>query len=76
MQPARASASRGLLTETVRARLKTLVPDLAGIGLDGIGALDARGRVVARIGEREADRGESVARHRSDGRCPTRLSQR
>jgi hypothetical protein len=60
------SASKGqgearLLTETVRARLKTLVPDLAGIGLDGIGALDARGRVVARIGERESDAGDSLA---------------
>ncbi|HEY0706354.1 MAG TPA: MXAN_5187 family protein [Polyangia bacterium] len=60
------SASKGLgearlLTDTVRARLKTLVPDLAGIGLDGIGAVDARGRVVARIGEREADAGDSLA---------------
>jgi hypothetical protein len=50
-----------LVTETVRGRLKTLAPELAGIGLDGIGAIDARGRVVARIGERENEAGESLA---------------
>jgi hypothetical protein len=49
-----------LLSETVRGRLKTLAPDLPGIGLEGIGAIDARGRVVARIGDRENDGGESV----------------
>ena len=60
------AASKGvgearLVTETVRTRLKTLAPELAGIGLDGIGAVDARGRVVARVGERESEAGESVA---------------
>jgi hypothetical protein len=50
-----------LVTETVRGRLKTLAPELGGIGLDGIGAIDARGRVVARVGERENEAGESVA---------------
>ncbi len=59
------SASRGagearLLTETVRGRLKTLAPDLAGMGLESIGAVDARGRQVGRIGDREADSGDGM----------------
>jgi len=59
------SASRGagearLLTETVRGRLKTLAPDLAGMGLESIGAVDARGRLVGRIGDREADSGDGM----------------
>src|SRR5688500_2835829 len=52
------AASRGageprLVQETVRGRLKTLVPDLKSIGLDHVAAVDARGRVTGRIGERE-----------------------
>jgi hypothetical protein len=59
------SASRGagearLLTETVRGRLKTLAPDLAGMGLESIGAVDGRGRLVGRIGEKESDSGEAL----------------
>jgi hypothetical protein len=59
------SASRGageprLLTETVRGRLKTLAPDLAGMGLESIGAVDIRGRGVGRIGDREGDSGDNL----------------
>jgi hypothetical protein len=50
------AASRGageprLLHETVNGRLKTLAPQLAAIGLDSIGAVDAKGRLIGRIGE-------------------------
>src|SRR6185295_8127406 len=60
------SATRGvgearMLHETVRSRLKVLVPDLAGIGIETLTALDGKGRVVARVGERENDYGESMA---------------
>lgn len=60
------SASRGageprMLNETVKSRLRALVPDLASIGLQTVAAVDARGRVVARLGERENDHGESIA---------------
>jgi hypothetical protein len=59
------SASRGageprLLTETVRGRLKTLAPDLAGMGLESIGAVDIRGRNIGRIGDREGDSGDGI----------------
>ena len=59
------AATRGagearLVQETVRGRLKTLVPDLKGIGLDSVGAVDARGRVTGRIGERENEAGEPM----------------
>jgi hypothetical protein len=60
------AATRGagearLVQETVRNRLKTLVPDLKGIGLESVAAVDARGRLTARIGEREGDAGEPMA---------------
>ena len=59
------SATRGageprLLVETVRGRLKTLAPDLAGMGLEAIGAVDGRGRLVGRIGEKESETGEGM----------------
>jgi hypothetical protein len=59
------SASRNagearMLHETVRNRLKTLVPDMAGTGLETVVAVDAKGRVVARLGDRESDWGESI----------------
>jgi hypothetical protein len=60
------SASRGvgearLLHETVKSRLKVLVPDLAGIGVETLVAVDAKGRVVARTGEQEGEFGDSIA---------------
>ena len=61
------------MSETVRGRLKTLVPDLAGIGLQSVGAVDIKGRLVARLGEREQRAGRVAGRHRGDRRCPARL---
>src|SRR6478735_4427385 len=60
------SATRGvgearMLHETVRSRLTVLVPDLPGIGIETLTALDGKGRVVARVGERGNDYGESMA---------------
>jgi hypothetical protein len=49
-----------MIHETVRTRLHTLVPDLAGIGLETLIAVDDRGRVIARIGEREKEYGETI----------------
>jgi hypothetical protein len=59
------SATRSLgepriLHETVRNRLHTLVPDLAGIGLESLTAVDDRGRVIARVGERESEYGDII----------------
>src|SRR4051812_10819473 len=60
------SATRGageprMLHETVKSRLHVLVPDLAGIGIETLTALDGKGRVVARLGERDNDYGESMS---------------
>ncbi len=60
------AASRGagearVVSDTARARLKALVPNLGGIGLESVGAVDARGRLIARLGEREGESGESLA---------------
>jgi hypothetical protein len=60
------AASRGageprLLHETVNGRLKTLAPQLGAIGLDAIGAVDAKGRLVGRIGEPDGGGGEAMA---------------
>ena len=59
------SASKGagearMLSETVRNRFRALVPDLAGAGIDGLTAVDAKGRVVARVGEKESESGDAV----------------
>jgi len=60
------SASRGAgepkaLHETVRSRLKALVPDRTGIGVESLIAVDNKGRVVARVGDDEGEYGESLA---------------
>jgi hypothetical protein len=60
------SSSRGAgepkaLHETVRSRLKTLVPDRASIGVESLIAVDNKGRVVARVGDDEGEYGESIA---------------
>ncbi len=47
--------------DTVRNRLRALVPDLAGIGIDTLVATDGKGRVVARLGESESEYGDSLA---------------
>ncbi len=60
------SASRGssdlrILHDSLRARLRDLVPDRQGIGVESIIAVDAKGRVVARAGDDENEYGESLA---------------
>jgi hypothetical protein len=59
------SASRGTelrpLHDTLRARLRELVPDRQAIGVESIIAVDARGRVIARVGDNESEYGESIA---------------
>jgi hypothetical protein len=60
------SASRGAgepkaLHETVRSRLKALVPDRISAGVEALIAVDNKGRVVARVGDDEGEYGESIA---------------
>jgi hypothetical protein len=47
--------------DTVRNRLRDLVPDRQGIGVESIIAVDVKGRVVARVGDDEGEFGESLA---------------
>ncbi len=59
------AASKGsgearMLNDTVRGRLKVLVPDLANVGIEYVGAVDARGRVVARAGDQEGVFGDAI----------------
>ena len=59
------AASRGgelrPLHDAVRNRLRDLVPDRQGIGVESIIAVDSKGRVVARVGDDEGEFGESLA---------------
>jgi len=59
------AASRGsgelrVLHETVRNRLRALVPDRKSIGAESIIAVDRSGRVIARVGDDEGEYGESM----------------
>jgi hypothetical protein len=45
---------------TVQARLRALLPDLAGAGIASMVAIDANGRVVARVGADEKDYGDNI----------------
>lgn len=59
------SSTRGageprVLHDTVRTRLKGLVPDRVSIGIESLIAVDGKGRVVARIGDDEGEFGESI----------------
>jgi hypothetical protein len=45
---------------TVQARLHALLPDLAGAGIASMVAIDANGRVVARVGADEKDYGDNI----------------
>ena len=49
------------LHESVRNRLRELVPDRQAIGAESIIAVDGKGRVVARVGDDEGEFGESIA---------------
>jgi hypothetical protein len=59
------SASRGNelrpLHDSVRNRLRELVPDRPSIGVESITAVDSKGRVVGRVGDDEGEFGESIA---------------
>lgn len=60
------AASRGsselrLLHDSLRGRLRELVPDRQAIGVESIIAVDTKGRVVARVGDDEGEFGESLA---------------
>ncbi len=59
------AASRGsgeikLIHDTVRGRIRALVPDVVGIGLEQLIAVDLTGRVIARVGQHEAEFGDSI----------------
>jgi hypothetical protein len=59
------SASRGsgelaVQHRTVQVRIQALLPDLAGAGIASIVALDANGRVVARVGDDDKSFGENI----------------
>jgi hypothetical protein len=59
------SASRGageitVIHRTVQDRLKALIPDLAGGGIETIVAVDSKGRVVARVGDNDKEYGDFV----------------
>lgn len=58
-----ASGGKGELSvqhRTVQSRVQALLPDLAGAGISTIVALDANGRVVARVGEDDKSFGENI----------------
>jgi hypothetical protein len=58
-----ASGGKGELAvqhRTVQSRVQALLPDLAGAGISTIVALDANGRVVARVGEDDKNFGENI----------------
>jgi hypothetical protein len=60
------AASRGSsdlrpLHDSVRNRLRELVPDRIGIGVESIIAVDAKGRVIGRVGDDEGEYSESIA---------------
>jgi hypothetical protein len=57
----RASGELRPLHDSLRNRLRELVPDRQGIGVESIIAVDAKGRVVARVGDDESEFGESIA---------------
>jgi len=59
------SASRGagesaVVRKSVQDRVRALIPDLASGGIDTLVAVDAKGRVVARVGEDEKDAGDNI----------------
>ena len=59
------AASRGsgeskVIHRTVQDRFRTLIPDLASGGIDVITAVDAKGQVVARVGEGEKEYGDYI----------------
>jgi len=57
----RGSGELGVQHRTVQVRIQALLPDLAGAGIATIAAVDANGRVVARVGgEDDKSFGENI----------------
>ena len=54
------SGEIGVQHKTVQSRIRSLLPDLTNAGIATIAALDANGRVVARVGDDEKDYGENI----------------
>jgi len=59
------AASRGsgefnVIHRTIQDRFRTLIPDLATGGIDGIVALDTKGRVIARVGDNDKEFGDYI----------------
>ncbi len=54
------SGEIGVQHKTVQSRIRSLLPDLATAGIATIAAIDANGRVVARVGDDEKDYGENI----------------
>ncbi|MBC8132403.1 MAG: hypothetical protein H7X95_05425, partial [Deltaproteobacteria bacterium] len=54
------SGEIGVQHKTVQSRIRSLLPDLTTAGISSIAAIDANGRVVARVGENEKDYGENI----------------
>src|SRR3954469_23412460 len=57
------SASRGagewgVLHKTVQERFRTLIPDLAGGGIESLTPVDTKGRVIARLGDNDKEYGD------------------
>ena len=57
----RGSGELAVQHRTVQSRVMALLPDLTGAGISTIVALDANGRVVARVGEDDKSFGENIA---------------
>ena len=57
----RGTGELGVQHRTVQVRVQALLPDLAGAGIETIVALDANGRVVARVGDDDKTFGENIS---------------
>lgn len=56
----RGSGEWGMLHKTLQERFRALIPDLATGGIQTLVAMDAKGRVVARVGDGEAEYGDYI----------------
>jgi len=57
----RGTGELGVQHKTVQSRIRSLLPDLSTAGIASITAVDAYGRVVARVGDNEKEYGENIA---------------
>src|SRR3954453_9953427 len=59
------AATRGageytVIHRTIQDRFRTLIPDLATGGIQVLGAVDGKGRVIARVGENDKEYGDFI----------------